>query len=57
MVAQNCILPYRGFAIRRALDWSDAWPNAIRRYSRLQICATCSAASRTALAQGGEDLA
>jgi hypothetical protein len=46
LVAQNCILPYRGFSIRmpRAnssrLDSEDAWPNPIRRNSRLGICAT-----------------
>ena len=39
-VAQNCILPYRGFGIRCASCWRGAGPNAIRRYSRLKICAT-----------------
>ena len=45
-VAQIFNLLYRGFAIRLALE--TAWlsesfnpqPNAIRRYSRFQICAT-----------------
>ncbi len=45
-VAQNCILLYCGFAIR--WRWrnqtrpqvANALPKAIRRYSRLKICAT-----------------
>ncbi len=47
-VAQSCTLLYRGFAIRMAHPFpvrrglTDALPNAIRRYSRLQICATTS---------------
>jgi hypothetical protein len=44
-VAQICNLLYRGFLIRQA--WkirvvsfvADTQPNAIRRYSRFQICA------------------
>jgi hypothetical protein len=44
-VAQIFNLPYRGFAIRMPLGicegtvLTNAMPNAIRRYSRLQICA------------------
>ncbi len=45
-VAQICNLPYLGFSIRKgrevleALAAGGALPNAIRRYSRLKICAT-----------------
>ncbi len=45
-VAQTCSLPYRGLAIRKALKDSPrskrtvTQPNAIRRYSRVQLCAT-----------------
>ncbi len=45
-VAQNCILPYRRFAIGWAFDpakrvaCSSRPQNAILRYSRLKICAT-----------------
>jgi hypothetical protein len=39
-VAQISNLPYRGFVIRRPLGMSDTLPNAIRRHSRLKICAT-----------------
>ena len=45
-VAQSCTLPYRGFVIRRS-EWvptliriTQALPNAIRRYGRVQLCAT-----------------
>src|SRR5438105_1950147 len=47
-VAQICNLLYRRFAICEALPFAprsrraEALPNAIRRYSRLQICATGS---------------
>jgi len=47
-VAQSCTLPYRRFVICNALDdlrareRANALPNAIRRYSRLKICATAS---------------
>src|SRR5438128_701284 len=50
-VAQSCTLLYRGFSIRSApLGKLGAdrkrrpVPNAIRRYSRLEICATTSCA-------------
>ena len=39
-VAQSCTLLYRGFVIRPASWQTTALPNAIRRYSRLYICAT-----------------
>jgi hypothetical protein len=45
-VAQIFNLPYRGFAVRRPprirkpLELPDALPNAIRRYGRVQLCAT-----------------
>lgn len=45
-VAQNCNLLYRGLTVRRRPEilsksiGSHVQPNAIRRYSRLQICAT-----------------
>src|SRR5437667_9781190 len=46
LVAQSYTLPYRRVALYQssgkldAWDQSDALPNAIRRYSRLKICAT-----------------
>src|SRR2546422_9251187 len=45
-VARSCTLLYRGFAIRRASVTQqrfasvNPWPNEIRRYGRLEICAT-----------------
>jgi len=45
-VAQIFNLPYRGFAIRKGsktlkpLEGADSQPNAIRRDSRVQLCAT-----------------
>jgi len=45
-VARISNLLYRGFPIRRAnevrsrSEFADAQPNGIRRYSRLEICAT-----------------
>jgi hypothetical protein len=50
-VAQDCILLYRGFAIRKAfairrVPAFQRLPNAIRRYSRFQICVTKNSVMR-----------
>ena len=45
-VTQNCILPYRRVALCGASSGNNAWPNTIRRYSRLKICATENRRSR-----------
>jgi hypothetical protein len=43
-VAQIFNLLYRGFLIRWLAAISNDWPNTVRRYGRIQFCATSNAA-------------